>query len=159
MAAGWIGEAREGLAKRVAQVALPLCEAENYELVHVECFGRNRETIVRVFVDKPGGITLDDCVGISRQLGDLIEVHIEKMGSYRLEVSSPGPNRPLNMKEDFYRFAGRRVKIETHETIGGKKKFIGVLEKVTDDCVLLDVDGEKLELSDSQIRKAMLAGE
>ena len=159
MTAGWIGEEWEGLAKKVAQVALPLCEAENYELVHVECFGRDREVIVRVFVDKPGGITLDDCVYISRQLGDLIEVQIEEMGSYRLEVSSPGPNRPLNKKEDFYRFAGRRVKIETHVAIDGQKKFTGILGQINDNSALIDVDGKKVEISDLQIRKAILAGE
>ncbi|WP_027362597.1 ribosome maturation factor RimP [Desulfospira joergensenii] len=147
------------MAGRVAQVALPLCQAENYELVHVECFGRDREVIVRVFADKPGGITLEDCVYISRQLGDLIDVHIENMGSYRLEVSSPGPNRPLNKKEDFYRFAGRRVKIETREAIDGQRKFTGVLEKVNEDSVLVGVDGKKVEISDLQISKAILAGD
>ncbi len=154
-----IGDAPDGLAGRVAQVALPLCQAENYELVHVECFGRDREVIVRVFADKPGGITLEDCVYISRQLGDLIDVHIENMGSYRLEVSSPGPNRPLNKKEDFYRFAGRRVKIETREAIDGQRKFTGVLEKVNEDSVLVGVDGKKVEISDLQISKAILAGD
>jgi ribosome maturation factor RimP len=149
----------KGTADRVTQVALPLCESENFELVHVEVLGQNRERVVRLFVDKPGGITLDDCVFLSRQLGDLIDVQIEDIGSYRLEVSSPGPNRPLKKKEDFHRFKGSRIKIETHETVNSQKKFTGILETVNESSVTLQIDGNRVEISDLLICKAKLAGE
>ena len=90
------------LIEKIKEVAQPLCQAENFELVHLDMVNSDGENIVRLFLDKPGGISLDDCIYISRQLGDLIDVHIENIGSYRLEVSSPGPNRPLNKKEDFH---------------------------------------------------------
>ncbi len=147
------------LIEKIKEVALPLCQAENFELVHLDMVNSDGENIVRLFLDKPGGIRLDDCVYISRQLGDLIDVHIENMGAYRLEVSSPGPNRPLNKKEDFHRFKGERVKIKTNELIENQKKFTGILEIINDDSVVIAVDGKKVEISDHVISKAMLAGQ
>jgi len=147
------------LIEKIKLVAQPLCEAENFELVHLEFVKTQKEGIVRLFLDKPGGITMADCVNISRQLGDLIDVHVSGMGAYRLEVSSPGPNRPLNKKEDFHRFRGERVKIQTNELIDNKKKFTGVLETINDDSVVIAVDGKKVEIKDHAISKAILAGQ
>ncbi len=147
------------LIEKIKETTLPLCTAENFELVHLEIVGGDRGKIVRVFLDKPGGITLEDCVYISRQLGDLIDVQIEDIGSYRLEVSSPGPNRPLNTKKDFLRFKGERVKITTDELIENKKKFTGTLEIVNDDSVVIAVDGKQVEIKDHAISKAILAGQ
>ena len=147
------------LIERIKDVVLPLCQAENFEIVHLEYAKGDPENIVRLFLDKTGGITLEDCVYVSRQLGDLIDVHIEDVGSYRLEVSSPGPNRPLNKKEDFLRFKGERVKIQTNELIENKKKFTGILEIINDDSVVIAVDGKKVEIKDHAISKAILAGQ
>jgi ribosome maturation factor RimP len=147
------------LIERIKAVARPLCEAENFDLVHLEYITGTKEDIVRLYLDKPGGITMEDCVYISRQLGDLIDIHIENIGAYRLEVSSPGPKRPLNKKEDFHRFKGERIKIETNKLIENKKKFTGVLETINDDSVVIAVDGNKIEIQDHAISKAMLAGQ
>ncbi|MCD4721697.1 MAG: ribosome maturation factor RimP [Desulfobacula sp.] len=147
------------LIEKIKEVAQPLCQAENFELVHLEIVNSDGEKIVRLFLDKPGGIRLDDCIYISRQLSDLMDVHIENIGSYRLEVSSPGPNRPLNKKEDFHRFKGERVKIKTNELIENQKKFTGILEIINDDSVVIAVDGKRVEISDHVISKAMLAGQ
>ncbi|MCP4719323.1 MAG: ribosome maturation factor RimP [Desulfobacteraceae bacterium] len=147
------------LKGKIREVALPLCQAENIELVHIEYNSGEKEKMVRIYIDKPGGITMDDCAYVSRQLGDLIDIHIERIGSYRLEVSSPGPNRPLNTKENFYRFTGERIKIETYEIVEGQKKFTGILEKINDDSVIIAVDGKKVEIEDLMISKAMLAGQ
>ncbi|MDD9302822.1 MAG: ribosome maturation factor RimP [Desulfobacter sp.] len=148
-----------GLEDRIYAVAQPLCRAEGLELVHIECVTSNRDKIVRLYMDKSSGVTMNDCVTVSRQLGDLIDVHIEDIGSYRLEVSSPGPNRPLSNKEDFIRFAGQRVRIETHDSVSGQKKFTGILEKTNDDSVVIAVDGKTLEIAAINITKAMLAGQ
>lgn len=147
------------LVEKIKEVAQPLCQAENLELVHLEYVQGDRENFVRLYLDKPGGITLDDCVYVSRQLGDLIDVQIEDIGRYRLEVSSPGPNRPLNKKEDFQRFKGERVKIQTSELIENQKKFTGILETINDDSVVIAVDGRKVEIKDNAISKAILAGQ
>lgn len=147
------------LKGQIRAVALPLCQAEGLELVHIGFTPGEKEKMVRVYIDKPGGITMDDCVSVSRQLGDLIDIHLERIGSYRLEVSSPGPNRPLNQKKDFHRFAGERIKIETYEAVEGQKKFTGILEKTNDDSVVIAVDDKKVEIADLLISKAMLAGQ
>jgi len=147
------------IEEKVTKVAEPLFAAEKFELVHVECVTSNRDKIVRLYMDKPGGVTLDNCVTISRQLGDLIDVHIDEIGRYRLEVSSPGPNRPISKQEDFIRFEGERIKIETHEPINGQKKFTGILEKTNNDSVVIAVDGKTLEIDGMMITKAMLAGQ
>lgn len=149
---------QQTIIEKIRQVAQPLCNAENFELVHLELVGDNRDTIVRLYLDKPGGIKLDDCVYVSRQLGDLIDVHVEELGSYRLEVSSPGPKRPLNKKDDFIRFEGHRVRIETTQMVNNRKKFTGTLETINDDSIAINVDGERIEISDHLIRKANLAG-
>jgi ribosome maturation factor RimP len=155
----WQKENNNMLIEKIKDVALPLCESENFELVHLEYVKSDRENIVCLYLDKPGGITLDDCIYVSRQLGDLIDVQIDDIGSYRLEVSSPGPNRPLNKKEDFQRFKGMRVKIWTDELIEDKKKFTGILEIINDDSVVIAVDGKMVEIKDHAISKAILAGQ
>jgi ribosome maturation factor RimP len=147
------------LKGKIRAVALPLCQGENLELVQVACRTGEKEKLVRVYIDKPGGISMDDCVHLSRQLGDLIDIHIERIGSYRLEVSSPGPNRPLNNKADFHRFTGEKIKIETYEAVEGQKKITGILEKTNDDSVVIAVDGKNVEIADLMISKAMLAGQ
>ena len=146
------------LIDKIKQVADPFCQAENFELVHLEMVNSGREHIIRLYLDKPGGITIDDCVYVSRQLGDLIDVHVEELNSYRLEVSSPGPCRPLNKKQDYIRFKGERVQIETTEMIEGRKKFTGILEKINDDSVVIALDGRLVEISDQLIFRARLAG-
>jgi ribosome maturation factor RimP len=142
----------------ITQVADELCQGEGFELVHVEIVTWNRQTIIRIYADKPGGITLGDCADISRQLGDLLDIHLPDMGGYRLEVSSPGPNRPLKKKQDFHRFKGSRIKIETRASIQGKKRFTGILEQIHEHAVVIEVDGERVEIPDLQIDKANLAG-
>lgn len=146
------------LKNRIMEVAQPLCLSENFELVQVECVFGKTGTTIRVYLDKPGGITIDDCVNVSRQLGDLMDVHIDDLGAYRLEVSSPGPNRPLNKLEDFVRFKGAKVRIEIDEPLDNRKKFTGILKDVNDDSVVIAYDGKEISIHNKQICKAILAG-
>ncbi len=146
------------LIDRIREVAEPLCRSEHFDLVDLKLVTVNREATIRLYIDKTGGITLEDCVSINNQLGDLIDIQIENIGSYRLEVSSPGPNRPLNKKDDFYRFRGERVRIWTNELIENQKKFTGILEQVYNGSVVISIDRKKLEISDHVISRAKLAG-
>ena len=152
------GKEPDEIEKQVQAVAEPLLVSQGLELVQVECAVHNRQKFVRVYMDKPGGVMLDDCVAVSRELGDLIDVHIETIGPYRLEVSSPGPNRPVKTKADFIRFEGERVRVETHEAIDGRKKFTGVLEKTNEDSVTIAVDGKSFDIAGTNIARAILAG-
>lgn len=144
------------LCGRVREIVEPLCETEGFELVHVEFQPEAGGRILRLYIDKPGGITLDDCAGISRQVSDLLDIYFESLGSYNLEVSSPGQERPLGKKSDYNRFKGRKVKIKTSQPINGQKNFKGVLSGISDDVVSVSVDGQAVVIPYGKIRKARL---
>jgi len=144
-------------ANEIEKLIAPLCLAEDMELVHTECVPDQKGMTVRIFMDKRGGITIEDCAYMSRQIGDLIDVYLENIGSYRLEVSSPGPERPLKKKDDFQRFKGNRVCVETVERIDGRKKFTGILKGISNNVVELSIDRQIVEIHYGQIRKAKIA--
>ncbi len=135
-------EKQKEVIVRVQSLAEPLCDSEGMELVHTEYQRETGGGTLRLYIDKPGGIRLDDCVNISRQLRDLMDVYFDEDFLYNLEVSSPGLNRPLGKKDDFERFKGKTVVIKTWQPLDGKKKFKGVLMGLQEDTVKLLI-GEK----------------
>ena len=135
-------ENKEKIVAQARDLLESLCETEGLELVHLEYQREAGGRILRLFIDGPGGVTLDDCVRISRQSSDLLDVYLEDTGPYRLEVSSPGPNRPLGKRLDFDRFKGSRVKIRTAQPIDGQKNFKGELMGISEDMVKLSVEGK-----------------
>ncbi len=148
---------KNSLAGKVEQLVEPLCLAENIELVHVECISGHDGITLRILMDKSDGITIDDCVYMSRQIGDLIDVYMDEMGPYRLEVSSPGTDRPLKKEKDFHRFTGNKVRVETFELIDGQKKFTGILKSFSNDIACVSIDGKIVEIPHGQIKKVRLA--
>ena len=140
----------------VARLADPLCSAEGMELVHVEYQREPGGLTLRIYLDKPGGVTLDDCVDISRQLEDILDVHTADAPPYRLEVSSPGLDRPVGKLTDFIRFSGHRVKIRLISDINGRKNFTGVLAGVVDGMIQIQVDNEMVSLNFNDITRARL---
>jgi ribosome maturation factor RimP len=140
----------------VIRLADPLCIAEGMERVHVEYQREPGGLTLRLYVDKPGGVTLDDCVDISRQLEDILDVHTQEAPPYRLEVSSPGLDRPVGKLEDYIRFKGQRAKIRIATAINGRKHFTGVLAGVVGEMVQLQVDNETISLDFKAITKARL---
>jgi ribosome maturation factor RimP len=150
---GW-----EAIPDRVAGLMLPLLEPSGVELVHVE-FGREAGgRVLRLYVDKPGGITLEDCAWISRQAGDLLDVYLEGVGAYHLEVSSPGRERPLGKRADYLRFRGQRVRVRTAAAIGGRRNFSGILLGLEDEQVRLGLQEGEIAIPLTAIRRARLAG-
>jgi ribosome maturation factor RimP len=142
--------------KQVWSLAEPLCESEGLELIQVEYQRESAGRILRLYVDKPGGIKLDDCVGVSRQMNDILDVHLENVGPYSLEVTSPGPERPLAKKEDFDKYKDSRAKIKTYQPLNGQKNFTGVLLGITGDQVNLQIDGQIITIAHKDISKARL---
>lgn len=142
--------------RQVWELAEPLCESEGLELIQVEYQRESAGRILRLYIDKPGGINLDDCVGVSRQMEDILDVHLPEVGPYNLEVTSPGPARPLAKKQDFEKFKGSRVKIRTNQPVSGQKNFTGVLLGLSEDQVKLKIDGQILNVSYPEISKARL---
>lgn len=144
------------VVKQIWSLAEPLCESEGLELVQVEYQRESAGRILRLYVDKPGGIMLDDCVGVSRQMSDILDVNLENVGSYSLEVTSPGPERPLAKKEDFDKFKDNRVKIKTYQPLNGRKNYTGVLLGITGNQVSLQVDEQIITITYTDISKARL---
>jgi len=148
------------LKDKIWQLAEPVALSEGMELIHVECLKMHSRWVFRLFLDKKGGVTLDDCTAVSNQLGDTLDVHDLSHGPYTLEVSSPGLDRPISRDRDFERFKGAQVKIKTHIKIDGMKSFQGTLvDYVEEDgqkVVRMDVAGKILSLPKNEIAKANL---
>jgi len=136
----------------------PLCTAEGMELVHVECRSESRGRVLRLYIDKPGGVKLDDCMNISRQIGDLLDVHTDYEIGYLLEVSSPGPDRPVSKPSDFDRFTGHPARIRTAAPINGQHNFTGILTDMHDEIVTLRMEDTSITIPLSQIQHARLIG-
>lgn len=144
------------IVERVEELLGPILEEEGLELVGVE-FRRERSGwVLRVYIDKEGGVTLRDCVRVSRELGELLDVEDFIPYSYHLEVSSPGINRPLRKREDFERFRGEWAKVRVSEPIEGRRNFRGRIIGCEGEELLLSVEGKVLGISLSNIVKANL---
>lgn len=123
-----------------------------YELVEVERLSHNK--LIRIFVDKEGGITIDDCVEISNHLSRLLAV--ENIDYGRLEVSSPGLDRPLRKIKDFLRFKEEVIKVKLRIPMDGQRNFVGVLKEVNDGIIRIEIDGKLVDLELSNLAKARL---
>lgn len=134
----------------------PLCESQGMELVHVEFQREPDGRVLRFYIDKPGGVMLDDCVGVSREMGDLLDVSLDESGAYNLEVSSPGPERPIGRKVDFERFSGRQAKIRIAQPVDGQRNFQGMLMGLSEDRVLLKTADRTVAIPYSEISRARL---
>lgn len=141
---------------RLHDLLEPGARALGFEIVAVEKSGRGRSTVLRVYIDGPDGVTVDDCANVSRQLSAILDVEDPIPDHYRLEVSSPGLDRPLSKREHFEAVLGERVKLKTHNLVEGRRRFDGLLQAVDGDSVTVDVEGEVYRLSFSDIAKARL---
>ncbi|MEN6359188.1 MAG: ribosome maturation factor RimP [Smithella sp.] len=150
----------DDLKDKIWQLAEPVAASEGMELIHVECVKMHSRWVFRLFLDKEGGVTLDDCTTVSNQLGDILDVHDLSRGPYTLEVSSPGIDRPISRDQDFEKFLGAKVKIRTHVKIEGIKNFQGVLEDYKEEdgrkVVRMEVAGKIYRIPKNEIVKANL---
>jgi len=122
----------------------PVVESEGMELIDVECLKMKSRWLVKIYIDKEGGITLDDCSEISNEVCDLLDIHEVPPGLYTLEVSSPGLNRPLVKERDFIKYRGYGIKVKLRDVLDGKRNFRG---KLMD---LLEEDGRKVLVIDDK---------
>ncbi|MDQ3195343.1 MAG: ribosome maturation factor RimP [Burkholderiales bacterium] len=124
-----------------------------YELVALESAGQGRA--MRVFIDKPDGVNIDDCTLVSNHLTRLLAV--EGFDYSRLEVSSPGLDRPLTRPEDFVRFTEQKARVRLRIPHAGQKNFVGILRGFADGVLQIEVDGKSLEFGLADLEKARLA--
>jgi ribosome maturation factor RimP len=131
----------------------PAVTGLGYELVDVQASNGGR--LLRVFIDKPGGITVDDCATVSRQLTRVLPV--EGIDFERLEVSSPGLDRPLRKQDDFVRFAGQKAELRMRTPdSNGRRKFVGVLQGAEAGRVNVECDGQVIALALDDVERAKL---
>ena len=140
---------REESLTQIETLILPILDDLGYELVDLQLQQDGKQLALRIFVDKPAGITLDDCVEVSREVSAILEVEDPIKAAYRLEVSSPGLDRPLKKAADFERFVGKKARLKSKNLIDPdqrgttRKTFVGTLLGFEDDNV-------RLELTDKQ---------
>lgn len=131
-------------------------QALGFELVDVELTGGRQHQTLRVYIDGPRGVTVDDCADVSRQLSAILDVEDPFSGSYTLEVSSPGLDRPLVAPADFRRFEGAVIKVRLLHGLDCRRNFTGRLVETTADGVVVEVDGERFSLPFDAIERARL---
>ena len=148
---------KEEILEKVRNIAAPLAAAEGMEVVDVEFAGTGGHTTLRLYIDRAGGVSLDDCTQISRALSAALDVEDPIEGSYELEVSSPGLDRPLRTAEHFRQFAGENVRVKTYgplENAGSRKTFVGRLIGIEGNHVLVEVEGAVFRIPQNLIAKA-----
>jgi ribosome maturation factor RimP len=157
---------------QLKQLLEPVITAMGYELVGIEYVGQGRRHLLRLYIDSPSGITLDDCSRVSHQVSGLLEVEDPIPGPYTLEISSPGLDRPLFGVHDFERFTGHRVQVKlspsydspstddsSKGSIMGRRKVTGLLKVVRGESIVVEEQGHELVLPLERIEKANLIPE
>jgi len=144
----------ETVAERVWKIAEPLVTNEGMEMVDVEFRRESHGAVLRLYLDRSGGVSLDDLSRVSRQVGDLLDVHDVVPGAYTLEVSSPGINRRLRRADHFQRYLGQRVRVRTQAPLDGRRVFLGPLTGVDADGITLLQDGTPCAIRFTEIAEA-----
>ncbi|HHW2757280.1 TPA: ribosome maturation factor RimP [Pseudomonas aeruginosa] len=132
----------------------PVVEALGYECWGVEFISQGRHSVLRVYIDRPEGILIDDCEAVSRQVSGILDVEDPISGEYTLEVSSPGMDRPLFTPEQFAKHAGEQVKIRLRSPYEGRRNYQGILRGVEEQDVVVLVDDHEYLLPIDSIDKA-----
>jgi ribosome maturation factor RimP len=134
-----LGEMKEAVVTRVKEIAHRVGESEGIEIVDVELAGGGRSRLLRIFIDKPEGITHADCESISKQVGTILDIEdVVPGGRYTLEVSSPGLERKLSGPRDFERFQGRKAKIVLREPVENRRHWEGTLAGFSGGIITLE---------------------
>lgn len=146
----------EEITDRVTKIVNPILSSDGIELVGVEYRRETRGSVLRLYIDKEGGITVDDCTRISREVGRILDVENLIDAFYTLEVSSPGLTRPLKTEKDFMKHQNRLISVKTVEPIENRRQFKGRLLRMLDKGIEIESDGEVFRIPFSSIAKANL---
>lgn len=150
---------REVYESKAEELVMPIIEANNFELVDVEYVKEGSNWYLRFYIDKEGGISVDDCEIVSRALSDKLDEKDFIDEAYILEVSSPGLGRPLKKPKDLERSIGKEVEIKTYRAINRQKDFEGTLVRYDDSQVVISIDDEEVTFDRSDIALIRLAFE
>lgn len=148
----WVAQA----AKQLEELLEPGVTALGYELLGIEHLAQGRHSVLRLYIDSPDGITVDDCERVSHQVSGVLEVEDPIKGQYTLEVSSPGLDRPLFKPAHYERFVGEVIAVRLARPLGERRKFKGRLLGLRDGAVVIDQEGTEVALPLEDIDKAHL---
>lgn len=149
---------KETYEQKAEELLMPLIEQNQFELVDVEYVKEAGNWYLRAYIDKPGGITVDDCEVISRAFSDLLDEHDFIDDAYILEVSSPGLGRPLRKDKDFARSLGEEVDVKTYKAINHQKDFTGILKEYDKQKIVIELEnGELMEFARADIALVRLS--
>jgi ribosome maturation factor RimP len=146
----------DATVRRVWELATPLAARDGMEIVDIEFRreGGRAGRVLRLYLDKENGPAMDDLGRVSRALSDALDAEDVVDGPYTLEVSSPGINRPLTRPEHFARFVGKRIRVRTRDMINGRRSFLGILDNVAEETIVLKQDGSEFQIPFASIEKS-----
>jgi ribosome maturation factor RimP len=145
--------------EEVSRLAEPILDEMGFEMVDVEYLSERGRWVLRIYADKEGGLTVDDCARISREIGDLFDVKDIVAHEYVLEVSSPGLNRVLKKEKDFFWALGKKIKVKMAHPVGDRKNFTGRLRRFQGGMLDLDVQNDQVSLPLGDVEKANVVHE
>jgi ribosome maturation factor RimP len=140
--------------EKVTQLIEPTVQALDLELWGVEHASQGKYSVLRIFIEREAGVTIDDCERVSRQVSAIFDVEEPITGEYTLEVSSPGMDRLLFTPQQFQKYCGEEISVRMRTPVDGRRKFKGTLTDVVDDIIHIQVDGNDFELPHGDIEKA-----
>jgi ribosome maturation factor RimP len=146
----------EDIVDRVHAITEPILSNQEIELVDVEYRRESQGWVLRLYIDKAGGVTLDDCSRISQEVGRTLDVEDFIPNAYTLEVSSPGLTRPLKREKDFMKYCNHRIKINTFDPIENRRKFKGKLLGVSENHIQIEMEEGVFQIPLSNVAKANL---
>ena len=144
------------VTQSVIELIEPVLMASGLELVDVEFKKEGKKWVLRIYIDKKNGVTLADCQKVSGLVGDLIDIEKVIDPDYTLEISSPGLNRALKKEKDFIKFCGKKISVQCHAPLNGKKSFTGCLTNFKNQSIYLEMDGQLHAIPLSRVAKANL---
>lgn len=149
---------KKNIEATIEEILLPIVESKGFEIIDVEYVKEAGEFYLRVYLDKEGGISLNDCEIVSRELSEILDVKDPIKDNYYLEVSSPGLDRPLKKDKDFVRYQGRDVDIKLYKPFNGSKQFEGTLIGLTkDNNIKVMINDEEVEFTKKEVALIRLA--
>ena len=148
----------DALVTQIYEMVKPIADELNYEIYHIEYVKENGEYYLRIYIEKEGGITLNDCEALSRRVSDLMDEKDPIAEDYFLEVSSPGLNRTLYTEAHYKRFVGREVMVKLAKAIDGKKSIKGILKEVNEENIIVESD-TLISIPKEKIKSANIEGE
>jgi len=147
---------RTVILERVELLISPVLDQLGFELIEREYVQGSNGWVVRLYIDGANGVTLDDCAKVSHSVEDLLEVEGLISGKYRLEVSSPGLDRPIRRKVDFKKYSGSTIKLKTLNPVGGRSNYRGTLEGLDGDEIVMAVDGAHYRIPYVELMRARI---